>query len=54
MKKVSLELLEINKDNYKANEDCWIVHLTLHLNFGSFLAQDFALTFAFNSILTFF
>ena len=26
MKKVSLELLEINKDNYKANEDCWLVH----------------------------
>ena len=26
MKKVSLELLEINKDNYKANQDCWLVH----------------------------
>ncbi len=26
MKKVSLELLEVNKDNYKANEDCWLVH----------------------------
>ena len=26
MKKVSLELLEINKDNYKVNEDCWLVH----------------------------
>ena len=26
MKKVSLELLEINKDDYKANEDCWLVH----------------------------
>ena len=26
MKKVSLELLEINKDNYKTNEDCWLVH----------------------------
>ena len=26
MKKVSLELLETNKDNYKANEDCWLVH----------------------------
>ena len=26
MKKVSLELLEINKDKYKANEDCWLVH----------------------------
>ena len=26
MKKVSLDLLEINKDEYKANEDCWLVH----------------------------
>ena len=26
MKKVSLNLLEINKDEYKANEDCWLVH----------------------------
>ena len=29
MKKVSLELLEINKDNYKADEDCWLVHNTV-------------------------
>mgnify|MGYP006235383557 FL=1 len=26
MKKVSLDLLEINKDEYKTNEDCWLVH----------------------------
>ena len=26
MKKVSLDLLEINKDQYKGNEDCWLVH----------------------------
>ena len=26
MKKVSLDLLEINKDQYKDNEDCWLVH----------------------------